>query len=87
MFGLSDILARMAQDNNKETVMPEKPYCSMHQRNLRGDGSCIDCEKNELVMSYARDIVNAWPQMTLRTLGQMTKKIEALKEALELAKR
>lgn len=44
-------------------------------------------EAQELALSYAQDIVNSWPSMTLRTLSQMTSKINALREALELAKR
>lgn len=40
----------------------------------------------ELVLLYAQDIVDSWPKMTLRTLGQMTGKIGALKEALTLLK-
>lgn len=44
-------------------------------------------EAQELALSYARDIVNSWPNMTLRTMSQMTNKINALREALELAKR
>ncbi len=67
--------------------MKERPYCSMHQRYLSDSGSCVDCEKIELVMSYARDIVNSWPNTTLRTMSQMTNRINALREALELAKR
>jgi hypothetical protein len=43
-------------------------------------------EALELVVSYAKDIVEAWPKMTLRTLGQMTNRIKALKEALDMAK-
>ena len=43
-------------------------------------------ESLELVLSYAKDIVDAWPKMTLRTLGQMTSRISALKEALALLK-
>lgn len=43
-------------------------------------------EALRLVVSYAQDIVDAWPKMTLRTLGQMTNRIKALKEALDLVK-
>lgn len=44
-------------------------------------------EAQELALSYAQDIVNSWPSMTLRTLSQMTNKINAMREALELAKK
>ena len=43
-------------------------------------------EALELVLSYAKDIVDFWPKMTLRTLGQMTNKIKALQEALKMVK-
>lgn len=41
----------------------------------------------ELALSYARELVDMWPNVTMRTLGTVTKKIVALREALELAKR
>jgi hypothetical protein len=41
-------------------------------------------EAIEFVLSYSEDIVAAWPTLTMRTLGSMTNKINALKEALEL---
>lgn len=45
-----------------------------------------NAEAIQLVLSYAQDIVEAWPTMTLRTLWKMTTKVEALKQALELLK-
>lgn len=66
--------------------MGERPYCSTHQRYLRQDGSCIDCEKLELALSYAQDVVDAYPQMTIRNMSQMHDKIKALEEALKLVK-
>lgn len=44
-------------------------------------------EALELVLTYAKDIVESWPNMTIRNIGNMTTKINALKEALELAKK
>lgn len=66
--------------------MAERPYCSMHQRYLSDGGTCVDCEKIELALSYAQDIVNNWPNTTLRTMGQMTNRVNALREALDLTK-
>lgn len=43
-------------------------------------------EAMELVLICAQDIVNAWPTLTMRTLGSMTKRMETLKQALEAAK-
>lgn len=67
--------------------MPEKPHCTMHQRYLNNAGACIDCEKIEMVMLYARDIVDAWPQVSLRSLGEMSQRIDTLRQALEAAKK
>jgi hypothetical protein len=39
----------------------------------------------ELALVCAQDIVNAWPKMTIRTISEMTKRIETLKQALEAA--
>lgn len=38
----------------------------------------------DLVLAYAKDIVDAWPKTTIRTLGQMTVRVDSLKQALEL---
>ncbi len=37
-----------------------------------------------LVLSYAQDVVDFWPLMTLRTIRVMIPKMQALKEALEM---
>ena len=42
-------------------------------------------EVYKLVASYAQDVVNYWPLMTFRTIRIMIPKMDALKEALELA--
>lgn len=41
---------------------------------------------DELVLICAQDIVAAWPTLTMRTMGQMTKRIDTLRQALEAAK-
>jgi len=43
-------------------------------------------EQLELVASYAQDLVRLWPTIIMRTLGQATNKINALREALELVR-
>lgn len=50
------------------------------------DGSAR-AEALELVEAYAQDIVDAWPTLTMRTLGTMTQRIETLKQALQAAKK
>lgn len=65
--------------------MGERPHCTKHQRYFRNDGTCIDCESLELVMICAKDIVEAWPKTTMRTLGEMTKRMDTLRQALEQA--
>jgi hypothetical protein len=40
-----------------------------------------------LLISYAQDLVDMWPNITIRTLSTATKKIDDLKEALKLVKR
>jgi hypothetical protein len=44
-------------------------------------------EAMELALVCARDIVNAWPQTTIRTLGEMTKRMDTLRQALEAAQK
>lgn len=43
-------------------------------------------EAYKLAASYAQDVVDFWPSMTMRTIRVMIPKMDALKEALELAK-
>lgn len=43
-------------------------------------------EAYQLVASYAKDVVDYWPSMTFRTVRIMIPKMDALKEALSLAK-
>lgn len=42
-------------------------------------------EAKELVIMYAKDIVELWPNITIRTLWKMTDKVNSLKEALKQA--
>ena len=41
-------------------------------------------EALELVASYAKDVIDFWPLMTLRTIRVMIPKMASLKEALEM---
>jgi hypothetical protein len=41
----------------------------------------------ELVVVCAADIVEAWPKMTMRTLSQMTVRMDTLRQALEALKK
>ena len=41
-------------------------------------------EALELVASFAQDVVDFWPLMTLRTIRVMIPKMAGLKEALEM---
>ena len=43
-------------------------------------------EAYQLVASYAKDVVDFWPSMTMRTIRVMIPKMDNLKEALTLAK-
>jgi hypothetical protein len=44
-------------------------------------------EAIELALLCAQDIVDGWPTLTFRTIGQMTKKVDTLKQALEAVKK
>jgi hypothetical protein len=46
-----------------------------------------DKENLELALICAEDIVDAWPKMTVRTIGAMTNRIETLRQALLAAKK
>ena len=41
-------------------------------------------EQLEMVASFAKDVVDFWPSMTMRTIRIMIPKMDALKEALGL---
>lgn len=43
-------------------------------------------EAYQLVASYAKDVIDFWPSLTFRTIRIMIPKMDALKEALNLAK-
>ena len=43
-------------------------------------------EQLELVASYAKDVVDFWPNMSMRTIRIMIPKMDSLKEALGLVK-
>lgn len=43
-------------------------------------------EAYQLVASYAKDVIDYWPNMTFRTVRIMIPKMDALKEALSLVK-
>ena len=64
---------RITMDNNKEI--------NWQERALKAEAQLM---KAKLTASFAKDIVEKWPNMTLRTMSTMTKDIDALKEALEL---
>lgn len=40
-------------------------------------------ESLELLFVCVQDIVDAWPKITMRTLGQMTARIDTLRQALK----
>jgi hypothetical protein len=41
----------------------------------------------DLVLICAQDIVNAWPELTMRKLGEMTKRVDTLRQALEATRK
>jgi hypothetical protein len=43
-------------------------------------------EALELVVSFAKDVVDFWPNMSMKTIRLMIPKMAALKEALDLVK-
>lgn len=43
-------------------------------------------EAYQLIASYAKDVVDFWPSMTMRTIRVMIPKMDNLKEALTLVK-
>jgi hypothetical protein len=44
-------------------------------------------EALELVAAYAQDIVDNWAELTMRKLGEMTKRVDTLRQALEAARK
>jgi hypothetical protein len=43
-------------------------------------------ENYKLIASYAQDVIDFWPNMTMRTIRLMIPKMASLKEALGLVK-
>lgn len=43
-------------------------------------------ENYKIIASYAQDVIDFWPTMTMRTIRVMIPKMTALKEALGLVK-
>lgn len=43
-------------------------------------------EAYQLIASYAKDVIDFWPSMTMRTIRVMIPKMDNLKEALGLVK-
>jgi hypothetical protein len=43
-------------------------------------------EALELVASYAKDVLAFWPEFSFRTIKIMVRKMDALKQALDLLK-
>lgn len=43
-------------------------------------------ENYKIIASYAQDVIDFWPTMTMRTIRVMIPKMAALKEALGLVK-
>jgi hypothetical protein len=74
-------------EDSKEKIMSERSYCEQHQRYFGIGGTCINCDSLELALICAQDIVNAWPELTMRKLGEMSKRVDTLRQALEAAKK
>ena len=43
-------------------------------------------ENYKIIASYAQDVIDFWPTMTMRTIRVMIPKMESLKQALGLVK-
>ena len=61
-----------------------KEACDLHERAQKAEQQF---QELELVLICAQDIVNAWPRTTMRTLGDMTKRMDTLRQALEAVKK
>lgn len=73
----------------KDTTMPdlsEKAFMELHASVHLNPSKLVlprDHKAMEMIFICARDIVNAWPQTTIRTLSEMTKRMDTLRQALE----
>lgn len=59
-----------------------------HLKRLENDMEKINSKQEavELLVAYAQDIVDAWPNLTMRTLSTMTARVNTLRQALEEVK-
>jgi hypothetical protein len=60
-----------------------------HLKRLENDMEKINSKQEavELLVAYAQDIVDAWPNLTMRTLSTMTARVNTLRQALEEVKK
>lgn len=77
--------------NPPQLELPKRPsetellqqVVDLEQRLIKAEAQL---EALKLMASYAQDVVDYWPNMTMRTIRVMIPKMDALKEALNLVK-
>jgi len=57
-----------------------KKFMDMEQRAIKAEQKL---ETFELLTLYVKDIINAWPKVTMRTLWTITDKIATLKQIVD----
>lgn len=70
------------RDLNREDLL--KLVFDLEQRALLAEKKL---ENLELVASFAQDVVDYWPKMSIRSINIMSSRVADLKEALSNAKR
>lgn len=79
----------MSKENTAEQILPVETGAAVvdliNVQSQRIKELEAQNEALKLAVSYAQDVVDFWPNMTMRTIRIMIPKMEVLKEALTLA--
>lgn len=70
----------MNENNLKNLIGQDQDKNYWKERALKAEKRISNLD---LVLVCAKDIVNAWPGLTIRMLGSMTNRIDTLKQALQ----
>jgi hypothetical protein len=77
---INSIVKRSAQEESIKNLSEiEKYFNKMQARAIAAEKKI---ENLEYVIAYAKDIVDLWPTITMRTLWKITDKVASLKDAL-----
>ena len=94
---LMKVLGRQEKSEEENKMFTEEQFYALHAAthgpnptlHLPKDRKVVadQAEAIELALICAQDIVDAWPELSIRKLAEMTKRVDTLRQALEGAKK